>query len=322
MLAGEQVSKVGDGGSRAAPCVREAPSPRRDAPPQLAFLSPAPPGVTTKVAKGPRSLSLAWAFAVPTCSRERMELRKRALGDITGLLCGYNGSGDNHIRCCIVLLETALARGGFQNLSRLELTSNEIVYLPPGIFSGLHKLKHLDLRNNSLVDIKNSTFSGLNLRFLDLTLNAFRTLRREALSVFRRHLRIFLKDNPFVCNCDTEDLVSWLNQSWQVADADKLACVFPQELQNTSLVDQAGSELECHSSQAEENAFQTSYAALGVALGVIGVIFLFVLYLNRKGIKTWVNSMWDTCQNLLEEYRYRYEMDSDHRIAQVLALDI
>nr|XP_056703257.1 trophoblast glycoprotein-like [Euleptes europaea] len=221
-------------------------------------------------------------------------------------------------------LETTLAQGGFRNLSRLELTSNEIVYLPPGMFSGLPKLKHLDLRNNSLADIKNSTFSGLNLKFLDLTLNAFKTLRREALSVLGRqpHLRIFLKDNPFMCNCDIKDLVSWLNQSRQVADVDKLACVFPQELQNTSLVDQAGTEFECHSSQPEENALQTSYAALGVALGVIGIIFLFVLYLNRKGIKMWANSMRDTCQNLLEEYRYRYEMDSDRRIAQMLALDI
>ncbi|XP_015266698.1 PREDICTED: trophoblast glycoprotein-like [Gekko japonicus] len=251
-------------------------------------------------------------------------IHPEAFSAMTNSIQELNLSHSLYNSSAIHSLETALARGGFRNLSRLELTSNEIVYLPPGIFSGLHKLKHLDLRNNSLVDIKNSTFSGLNLKFLDLTLNAFRTLGREALSVFGRqpHLRIFLKDNPFVCNCDIEDLVSWLNQSWQVADVDKLACVFPQELQNTSLVDQAGSELECHSSQAEENAFQTSYAALGVALGVIGVIFLFVLYLNRKGIKMWVNSMWDTCQNFLEEYHYRYEMDSDRRIAQVLALDI
>ncbi|XP_077193854.1 trophoblast glycoprotein-like [Paroedura picta] len=221
-------------------------------------------------------------------------------------------------------LGTALAQGGFQNLSRLELTSNEIIYLPPGMFSSLGQLKHLDLRNNSLVDIKNSTFASLNLKFLDLTLNAFKTLRKEALSVFGRqlHLRIFLRDNPFVCNCDIEDLVSWLNQSWQVADVDQLVCASPQELQNASLVGLVGSELACRSNQAGENAFQTSYAALGMVLGVIGVIFLFVLYLNRKGIKMWVNSMRNACQNLLEEYRYRYETDSDRRIAQVLALDM
>ncbi|XP_062996172.1 trophoblast glycoprotein-like [Elgaria multicarinata webbii] len=229
-----------------------------------------------------------------------------------------------HNSSAIQPVAAALAHGGFQSLSRLELTSNEIVYLPTGMLSSLPKLEYLDLRNNSLVDIKNSTFAGLDLKYLDLTMNAFKTLRRGGLSGLGRqaHLRLFLKDNPFICNCDIEDLVSWLNQSWQVVDLEKLTCAFPWDLKNASLVDLAGADLECHSTQLGENALQTSYAALCVVLGVIGVIFLFVLYLNRKGIKTWMNSMRDTCQNLLEEYRYRYEIDSECRITQVPALDI
>ncbi|KAH0631224.1 hypothetical protein JD844_005460 [Phrynosoma platyrhinos] len=219
---------------------------------------------------------------------------------------------------------TALAQGGFQNLSRLKLTSNEIVYLPFRMLSSLSKLEHLDLRNNSLVDIRNSTFSALDLKYLDLTMNAFKTLRSEALSALsrQRHLRLFLKDNPFVCDCDIEDLVSWLNQSQQVADMEKLTCAFPRSLKNTSLVELVGANLDCHFNQHGENALHTSYAALGVVLGVIGVIFLFVLYLNRKGIKTWVNTVRDTCQNLMDEYRYHYEINSDHRITQVSTLDI
>ncbi|XP_075764853.1 trophoblast glycoprotein-like [Pelodiscus sinensis] len=218
----------------------------------------------------------------------------------------------------------AIAQGGFRSLSKLELTSNELVYLPRGMFSSLSSLQHLDLRNNSLVDIKNATFAGLDLEHLDLTLNALKTLRVEALAELGRqlHLRLFLRDNPFLCNCDIEDLVSWLNQSQQVADVEKLACVFPQDLQNTSLLDLAGVELGCHSSQHSKNALQTSYVFLGVVLGVIGVVFLFVLYLNRKGIKTWVNSTRDACRNFMEEYRYRYEIDSDPRITQVSTLDI
>ncbi|XP_034976762.2 trophoblast glycoprotein-like [Zootoca vivipara] len=224
----------------------------------------------------------------------------------------------------IRFVANALAQGGFQNLSRLELPSNEIVYLPGGMFSTLSKLEHLDLRNNSLVDIKNSTFVGLDLKYLDLTSNSFKTLRSEALSALRRqsHLRLFLKDNPFVCNCDIEDLVNWLNQSRLVADVEKLACAFPQELKNASLVELAGADLECHTSQHAGNVLQTPYAALGAVLGIIGIIFLFVLYLNRKGIKTWMNSMRDTCQNLMEEYQYRYEIDSDRHITQVSALDV
>uniref|UniRef100_A0A8C3PE01 LRRCT domain-containing protein n=1 Tax=Chrysemys picta bellii TaxID=8478 RepID=A0A8C3PE01_CHRPI len=218
----------------------------------------------------------------------------------------------------------AIVQGGFRSLSKLELTNNEIVYLPLGMFSSLRSLRHLDLRNNSLVDIKNSTFAGLDLEHLDLTLNALKTLRIEALAELGRQLRLrlFLRDNPFVCNCDIEDLVSWLNQSQQVADVEKLACVFPRHLQNTSLMDLAGAELGCHTSQHRKNTLQTSYVFLGVVLGIIGVVFLFVLYLNRRGIKTWVNSTRDACRNFMEEYRYRYEIDSDPRVTQVSTLDI
>uniref|UniRef100_A0A8C8R5Z3 Uncharacterized protein n=1 Tax=Pelusios castaneus TaxID=367368 RepID=A0A8C8R5Z3_9SAUR len=170
------------------------------------------------------------------------------------------------------------------NLSKLELTNNEIVYLPLGMFSSLCSLRHLDLRNNSLVDIKNATFAGLDLEHLDLTLNALKTLRIEALADLGRQmrLRLFLRDNPFVCNCDIEDLVGWLNQSEQVADVEKLACVFPRDLQNTTLLDLAGAELGCHSGHHSKDTLQTSYVFLGIVLGLICVVFLFVLYLNRK----------------------------------------
>ncbi|EMP31085.1 Trophoblast glycoprotein [Chelonia mydas] len=218
----------------------------------------------------------------------------------------------------------AIVQGGFRSLSKLELTNNEIVYLPLGMFSSLRSLRHLDLRNNSLVDIKNSTFAGLHLEHLDLTLNALKTLRIEALAELGRQLRLrlFLRDNPFVCNCDIEDLVSWLNQSQQVADMEKLVCVFPRHLQNTSLLDLAGAELGCHSSQHSKNTLQTSYVFLGIVLGIIGTVFLFVLFLNRRGIKTWVNSTRDACRDFMEEYRYRYEIDSDPRVTQVATLDI
>lgn len=224
----------------------------------------------------------------------------------------------------ILPVAAALIRGGFQNLSRLELASNEIVYLPLGMLSTLVQLEHLDLRNNSLVDIKNATLAGLELNYLDLTSNAFKTLRNEALSGFgrQRHLRLFLKDNPFVCNCDIEDLVVWLNQSQQVADAGKLVCVFPQDLQNTSLLELAGSELECHSGGHGGNILQPSYVVLGLILGVIGGIFLLVLYLNHQAIKVWMKGARGPCRHVMSDYCYRYSRDSGPCVTQVPVLDI
>ncbi|XP_006270280.1 trophoblast glycoprotein [Alligator mississippiensis] len=247
-----------------------------------------------------------------------------AFGVGNSSLWALNLSRALHNASALLPLAAAIARGGFHNLSRLELASNGIVYLPLGLFSGLAGLRHLDLRNNSLVDVKNATFAGLDLEHLDLTANALKTLRAEALAELGRqpHLHLFLQDNPFVCSCDIEDLVGWLNRSRQAADADRLTCAFPRALQNTSLLALAGAELGCHSSPHGERALQTSYALLGAVLGLLGVAFLFVLYLNRRGLKGWVTSTRGACRSLLEQRRYRYEMGAESRAARVSTLDM
>ncbi|XP_030075099.1 trophoblast glycoprotein-like [Microcaecilia unicolor] len=221
-------------------------------------------------------------------------------------------------------LADAISNGGFHQLSKLEMSDNGIVYLPSGMFSGLSSLQRLDLKNNSLVDIKNFTFAGLDLERLDLTLNAIKTLRMDTLIELGKQpsLQLFLKDNPFVCNCDIEDLVEWLNTSRKVADMEKLTCVFPQDLQNTSLISLGETVLGCHTNQGHQNTLQTSYVFLSVVLGFVGVVFLFVLYLNRKGIKMWINNMRDACRDLMEGYHYQYEIDSDPRVTRVSTSDV
>ncbi|KAK7926254.1 hypothetical protein WMY93_008564 [Mugilogobius chulae] len=43
------------------------------------------------------------------------------------------------------------------------------------------------------------------------------------------------------------------------------------------------------------------------------MVFLFVLYLNRNGMKKWIIEMRDACRDVLEGYHYRYEIDTDPR---------
>ncbi|XP_069478994.1 trophoblast glycoprotein-like [Ambystoma mexicanum] len=221
----------------------------------------------------------------------------------------YNSSAIQHVA-------TSLSRGGFRHLSKLELADNAIVYLPPGMFVGMSNLRQLDLRNNSLVDIKNGTFADLRLDSIDLSLNALKTLRTGALGDLgvQASLHLYLKENPFVCNCDIEELAAWLNVSTQVQDTEQLVCAFPEDLRNVSLVALAETELDCH---AVEDVLHPSYVFLGVVLGIVGMVFLFVLYLNRKGMKTWIISMRDGCHDLMEGYHYRYEIDSDPRVTRV-----
>ncbi|XP_013879167.1 trophoblast glycoprotein a [Austrofundulus limnaeus] len=208
------------------------------------------------------------------------------------------------------------------NLRVLDLSDNSLVYLPPRVFSHLSGLRRLRLSNNSLVALQNSTFSGLeHLEELDLTLNALKVLPEEALRELDSLPRValLLRGNPFTCTCGIESFAAWLNGSQErVRDAGSLLCAFPASLRNTSILSVGSRTLGCYQRDSRaELALQTSYVFLGTVLGFVGLIFLFVLYLNRRGIKKRVYDLRDACREVWDGYHYRFEADSDPRLSQV-----
>ncbi|KAM9738473.1 trophoblast glycoprotein a [Menidia menidia] len=219
-------------------------------------------------------------------------------------------------------LASSLRWSSLGNLRVLDLSHNSLIYLPSRIFSHLSGLRRLQLANNSLVALHNASLSGLELlEELDLTLNALKTFPEEGLreldSVPRASL--LLGENPFTCTCGIEPFALWLNASQaRVEDADGLLCDFPASMRNTSVLAAGALTLGCHQRDAGADlALQTSYVFLGIVLGFIGLIFLFVLYLNRKGIKKRVYDLRDACREVWEGYHYRIEIDSDPRLSQV-----
>ncbi|XP_076158362.1 trophoblast glycoprotein a [Alosa pseudoharengus] len=219
-------------------------------------------------------------------------------------------------------LAASLRLSALSSLQGLDLSGNGLIYLPDYIFSHLGSLRRLQLANNSLVALHNGTFASLErLEELDLTLNAFRTFREEALREFDRlpWARLHLGLNPYTCTCGIEPFAAWLNESQaRVADADRLVCAFPAAMRNTSILGVPDVPLGCHrAGEGPDLALQTSYVFLGIVLGFVGLMFLFVLYLNRKGIKKRIYDMRDACREVWEGYHYRYEIDSDPRLSHV-----
>ncbi|XP_034083638.1 trophoblast glycoprotein-like [Gymnodraco acuticeps] len=220
-------------------------------------------------------------------------------------------------------LITALRWGGLGGLLRLDLSGNHLALLPPGMFSHLPNLQHLFLTNNSLKAVYSGTFSGMNhLQVLDLTHNAFTTVSADALEELEMlgNIRILLGDNPYTCSCEISHFVAWLNESRAQVDVDAVRCASPGGLSDTLLLGLGVHALGCVvpvQEEADDLTLQTSYVLLGLVLGLVGMVFLFVLYLNRKGMKTWIIEMREACRDVLEGYHYQFELDSDPRLGQI-----
>ncbi|XP_061144824.1 trophoblast glycoprotein-like isoform X3 [Syngnathus typhle] len=157
-----------------------------------------------------------------------------------------------------------------------------------------------DLRGLLRLDLSvySGTFSGVNnLEVLDLTRNAFRTFGTDDLKELEKlgNIRILL-------------------------DADSVRCASPKTLANSRLRGLGSKVIGCivpNQTEMTDLSLQTSYVFLGLVLGFVGMVFLFVLYLNRKGMKRWIVEMRDACHDVMEGYHYRYEIDSDPRLGHI-----
>ncbi|XP_005006005.1 trophoblast glycoprotein [Cavia porcellus] len=218
-----------------------------------------------------------------------------------------------------VMVASALRAGHtLRGLRHLELASNHFLYLPRDTLSQLSGLRHLDLRNNSLVSLTYLSFRNLtHLESLHLEDNALKVLHNGTLAELQGlgHVKVFLDNNPWVCDCHMVDMVTWLKETEIVEGKTRLTCAFPEKMRNQILVELNISSLDCD--PVLPPSLQTSYVFLGIVLALIGAIFLLVLYLNRKGIKKWMHNIRDACRDHMEGYHYRYEINADPRLTNL-----
>ncbi|KAM9310163.1 trophoblast glycoprotein [Pholidichthys leucotaenia] len=222
----------------------------------------------------------------------------------------------NNFSTTEVLLDF-LRDGNFAHLTTLDLSNNDLLVLPSALFSTLSSLVTLSLQNSSVIAVQNGTLKLPPLRDLDLRDNSLRDLSASLMQeiTLKPGLRVRLAGNPWRCDCFIEDTLMWLKNSTQVADTQNLTCAEPELLRHQPLLQVEPLQLKCSSDM--EGVLETSYVFLGLVLALIGVIFLLVLYLNRKGIKRWMYNIRDACRDHMEGYHYRYEINSDPRLANL-----
>ncbi|XP_040278592.1 trophoblast glycoprotein-like [Bufo bufo] len=225
------------------------------------------------------------------------------------------------------------------NLTTLDLSNNPLESLSNSTFFGLGQLETLKL-NNALREVaQNQLFNSpwtevlRNLRTLELTgndlqafpknvldlrslktiylgNNSIKTIDKDTTEQLKEiKLQVYLNPNPIACDCKTVDMILWLKNTSQTSEAQSLQCASPQNLNGTLVFNFKTDNMKCISKELET----ASYVFFGIVLALIGVIFLMVLYLNRRGIKRWLNNFREACRDQMEGYHYRYEQDSDPR---------
>lgn len=212
-----------------------------------------------------------------------------------------------------------LQTGALQKLTCLDLSNNKLLVLQGRMFSHLSSLANLTLQNSSIVSIQDGALRAPPLLELDLRDNILRELSNSTVTDLSLHLGLLLRlaGNPWRCDCNMKELLVWLKQEDQVQDLLNLTCADPEELRRHPLVLVEEAQLQCTYSGDMKRVLETSYVFLGMVLALIGVIFLLVLYLNRKGIKRWMYNIRDACRDHMEGYHYRYEINADPRLANL-----
>ena len=84
------------------------------------------------------------------------------------------------------------------NITKVNLSNNEIVFVHPDSFKSLYNLKEMDLSYNAIQDLDLATFQGMRtLETLDLSYNKFQTLRAGLLNheLFRLTTVSFMANN-------------------------------------------------------------------------------------------------------------------------------
>lgn len=207
--------------------------------------------------------------------------------------------------------------GGLRYLSMNDtLTASGARHLSGALSTqSLRSLSRLELAGNRLETVPLARLDTLNLHALVLTNNRIEMINKDNITSFSeiRKLHVFLAQNPFKCTCEIETFYHWLKNVSQCPDAHRLFCAQPDGKRGVAVEKLRDEDVDCRSAELEA----VSYVFLGIVLALIGVVFLMVLYLNRKGIKRWLNNIREACRDQMEVYHYRYEQDSDPRLANV-----
>lgn len=124
---------------------------------------------------------------------------------------------------------------GLGHVTKLDLSSNALWSLPPGVFRGLTSVVEMDLSSNTLTYLPPDVLPR-SLRKLDLS-NNFIGIPEPAAFRFLSHLG--LGSNRFHCHQNLRGFLTWMNQTQVtfLSPPEELRCEFPPGLHKVPLLE-------------------------------------------------------------------------------------
>ena len=192
----------------------------------------------------------------------------------------------------------------------------------------LPALKHLHLSRNQLeyVHLESSWLESVEM--LNLTNNSISGLSEKATQALEKahnlrkssaQITIDITENPINCNCTARQFIEWLNKTEvNIYKKETLTCATPSVLKGRRILSLKPEEVEHCSISKSPTKTRGSIIAVGVIVGIIGVLFIIVMYMNRKGVKKRVAGAVHSVRMALGVYNHHgYTNVESHPISTV-----
>ncbi|XP_033112152.1 slit homolog 1 protein-like [Anneissia japonica] len=176
-----------------------------------------------------------------------------------------------------------LQRGVFKhcgNLTRIYLTGNNLVSLPPDLFRNQPVLRIVDVSHSSINAIQDEVFRGSpEINYFFLHYNKVTTISRNmGLQNLTKLIQIGVWQNPLVCDCNLVWFRHWINQTnATLIELDKTKC---RNTNGTSLVNFDADSLICIEHDFTKPVLIATFCSAG-CLTVLGTL----LYVFRWDIR-------------------------------------
>ena len=176
----------------------------------------------------------------------------------------------------------------YENVKRLDLSSNDIKNLPHSTFENQRELKYLNLSKNSIISVNFKISHLKNIQIIDLSENLISQFDQQlqvdidSLKVRSPNFTINMQGNPIQCSCETHTFLWWMYHKRSMFEHfNEYTCFYNNKIMNFKNMSKLLDTLDF---QCSSNLIVKVSAGL-LAFVIFVVALSFFLYRHKWDVK-------------------------------------